>query len=140
MIGCSPDRVIGDDGLLEIKCPAPQTHVGYMLTRTVDKDYFPQVQGQLLITERNWVDVQSYHAWIQTVIIRVESVLMYLEILGGALVGFVENILAARAELESRYGPFVRRATTPPAEDGLAVLGITDEDVEALIRERFPNA
>lgn len=139
MIGCSPDRLIGSVGLLEIKCPAPQTHVGYMLTRTVDKDYWPQIMGQLLIGEREWVDIQSYYPGFPTVIIRVERDEKYIALLDEALRGFVERLIAARAELESRYGPFIRKVAQPAVEDGLAALGITDADVEGIIREKFPQ-
>ena len=46
MVGASPDRLVGSCGLLEIKCPAPQTHVGYMMSRAVDEKYMTQLQGQ----------------------------------------------------------------------------------------------
>jgi hypothetical protein len=49
-LGCSPDRLIGETGLLEIKVPAPPTHVGYMLTGSIEQEYTPQLQGQLLLT------------------------------------------------------------------------------------------
>lgn len=70
--GCSPDRMIGDDGLLEIKCPAPHTHVKYMLDQSIDRKYYPQLQGQLFVTGRLWVDIISYHPEMQPVILRVE--------------------------------------------------------------------
>lgn len=70
-IGASPDRLVGDDGLLEIKCPAPQTHMGYLLGDPVSADYWLQVQGQLWIAERDWCDVISYHPELPSVVIRV---------------------------------------------------------------------
>lgn len=77
--GCSPDRLIGDDGLLEIKCPAAHTHVKYMLDRNIDRKYYPQIQGQLLVTGRKWVDIISYHPEMQPVIIRVERDEIFLK-------------------------------------------------------------
>jgi len=59
-MGCSPDRLVGNDGLLEVKCPAPHTHECYLRTQRIDMRYYPQVQGQLLITGRSWVDFLSY--------------------------------------------------------------------------------
>lgn len=70
-MGCSPDRLVGDDGLLEIKVTAPHTHVSYLLSGQVDRDYYPQIQGQLLVTGRKWVDWMSYHAEMPPAIIRV---------------------------------------------------------------------
>lgn len=58
-IGVSPDRLVGSDGLVEIKCPEPATHVLY-LTQGFDRKYYPQVQGQLLFAEREWNDRVSY--------------------------------------------------------------------------------
>ena len=70
--GCSPDRLVGNDGLLEIKCPAPQTHVGYLLDGKCPATYYLQVQGQLMITGRNWCDFMSYHPLLDSLIVRVE--------------------------------------------------------------------
>jgi hypothetical protein len=75
--GCSPDRLIGDDGLLEIKCPAAHTHIDYALNG-FDKDYYPQVQGQLLVTGRKWCDWMSYHPDLPPVIIRITRDSEYL--------------------------------------------------------------
>jgi hypothetical protein len=57
--GCSPDRLVGERGLLELKCPSAAVHIGYLLDG-LGKDYRPQVQGQLLVTGRHFVDFVSY--------------------------------------------------------------------------------
>lgn len=64
--GASPDRIILNadgsiKGLLEIKCPAPWTHIANLLSEKIDDDYLPQVQGQLLVTGAQWVDLFSYN-------------------------------------------------------------------------------
>lgn len=59
-IGCSPDGLIDDDGLLEIKCPIPSTHCKYILGSRMPAVYRPQVQGNLWVTGRKWADVVSY--------------------------------------------------------------------------------
>lgn len=60
LVGCSPDRLIGDNGGLEIKCPAAKTHIMYLLD-SVGDDYKTQVQGSLYVCEREWWDVMSYN-------------------------------------------------------------------------------
>lgn len=71
--GASPDGLIEEDGNLEIKCPIASTHVAYLLSpNTLEKDYFQQVQGQMLITGRKWTDLMSYYPGIKPLIIRVE--------------------------------------------------------------------
>lgn len=104
LCGCSPDRLVGKDGILELKCPAPSTHIGYMLKRNVHDEYKPQLQGQLLIAERKWVDIQSYCPVFPTVIIRVERDDEYQGLLSTALATFVETMLTARQELAAIYG------------------------------------
>lgn len=96
-IGCSPDRLVGEDGILEIKCPAPQTHVGYLLGEELSMDYYPQIQGQLYISERKWVDIISYHPEIRPVIIRVERDEAYMSVMAellGKVTSYIEEKLA----------------------------------------------
>jgi len=68
----SPDGLVGEDGLIEIKCPIMSTHVGYLLENELPSEYFQQVQGQLLVTGRKWVDFISYYPGIKPLLIRVK--------------------------------------------------------------------
>lgn len=103
-IGASPDRLVGDDGLLEIKCPAPDTHVRYLLfpEKGVEKAYKVQVMGQLYVTERAWCDVVSYHPELPSVIVRVERDEEYIAKLDAALHAFAEQLALAKTELQRR--------------------------------------
>ena len=47
--GASPDRLIGNDAILEIKCPMERTHLKNLERRQVPAHYFPQVQGQMIV-------------------------------------------------------------------------------------------
>lgn len=71
--GASPDGTIGDEGLLEIKCPMISTHVRYLLEGQLPTEYYQQTQGQLLVTRRRWVDFMSYSPGIKPLIIRVTA-------------------------------------------------------------------
>lgn len=59
-IGCSPDGLIGDDGLIEIKCPDTLTHMDYIGGKTLPKAYRDQIQGQLWVMDRQWCYFVSY--------------------------------------------------------------------------------
>lgn len=59
-VGCSPDGLVGDDGLVEIKCPDPHTHIGYIQDDKVPDAYIDQIQGQLWVTDRKWCDFVSF--------------------------------------------------------------------------------
>lgn len=105
-MACSPDRLVGEDGVLEIKCPAANTHVGYLLSRDIGDEKKPQVQGQLYITERSWVDLMSYHPELPPLIVRVKRDEEYIRKLADALAAFNDTLTAARLNLEREYGPF----------------------------------
>lgn len=77
-MGCSPDRFIGPKGILEIKCPEPQTHIGYLLNENLAKSYYPQIQGQLLVTGREWVDIISFDPELTPLVTRVNRDENYL--------------------------------------------------------------
>ncbi len=60
-IGCSPDRFwVGAKKAVEIKVPLPKTHVGYLRTKSVDRDYYCQLQGELWVCDLDKVDIYSY--------------------------------------------------------------------------------
>lgn len=59
--GCSPDGLIDDDGLIEIKCPTLGTHIDTLKAQAMPAEHKPQVQGQMWITGRKWCDFVSYH-------------------------------------------------------------------------------
>ena len=100
--GCSPDGLIGDPGMLEIKCPAPQTHVGYLLSGELPSGYKPQVQGQMWIAEREWADFLSYSPLMPPVLIRVHRDEAYIKAMASALAKFTETMAAKREVLASR--------------------------------------
>ena len=58
--GASPDGLVGDDGLLEIKCPNTATHIDTLLTQTVPGKYITQMQWQMACTGRKWCDFVSF--------------------------------------------------------------------------------
>lgn len=59
--GCSPDGLVGEDGLVEIKCPASMAkHLDALRTGAHAVEYRWQLQHQLMVTGRAWVDAASY--------------------------------------------------------------------------------
>jgi putative phage-type endonuclease len=60
MAGASPDGLVGDDGMVEIKCPNTATHIETLLGGTVADKYLKQVQFQMACTGRAWNDFVSY--------------------------------------------------------------------------------
>jgi putative phage-type endonuclease len=60
MSGASPDGLVGEDGLVEIKCPITATHIDTVLGRAIPGKYLTQMQWQLAVTGRRWCDFVSY--------------------------------------------------------------------------------
>lgn len=71
-VGASPDRLVGDDGLLEIKVPGIEGHMAYLLDdgKSLCADYWVQLQGQLYVTGRKWVEIVSWNAALPAVSMR----------------------------------------------------------------------
>lgn len=104
MAGASPDGLVGAEGGLELKCPAIQTHLGYMLNpQDLVDAYRSQVQGNLYISGREWWDIMSYHPELPPVIQRVEPDPKYQAALDTVLNAFIANLLECRRVLAPYY-------------------------------------
>lgn len=137
LIGASPDALSGAAGLVEIKCPAPGTHVGYLLdsARGADSKYMPQLQGQLFVTEREWVDIISYHPEMPAAIIRVTRDEKFIKVLAEELRKFLE-VLDLRRTVIERNG-WIKKTGQPI--ESFDWLGVTDDDVEKMVAASFPK-
>jgi len=72
--GASPDGLIGEDGLVEIKSPNDKNHFFIVSTEKIETKYIWQMQMQMLVTDRKWCDFVSFNPNFEKelVIIRVE--------------------------------------------------------------------
>lgn len=60
MAGASPDGLIGNDGLIEVKCPETKTHIDTLLNPSIPDKYIKQMQWQIACTNREWCDWVSF--------------------------------------------------------------------------------
>jgi predicted phage-related endonuclease len=70
-VGGSPDGLIGEDGILEIKVPKWNTLMNYILDDKIPKDYLYQMQGNLFVSGRKWADFYVWHPKFQPLLKRV---------------------------------------------------------------------
>jgi predicted phage-related endonuclease len=70
-LGCSPDGLIGTDGMLEIKSRRQKFQIGTIIDNEMPADYAIQVQTELLVTRRQWCDFVSYSGGLPMIPIRV---------------------------------------------------------------------
>jgi len=74
--GCSPDSLVGDNGLLEIKCLKAENHIKAIMYHQkhgkMPTTYVQQTQGQMMVCERDWCDLVFYHPDLPMLTIRSE--------------------------------------------------------------------
>lgn len=74
VIGCSPDRLVGDDGILEIKTCMPSVMIEYYEKKdpetALEQDHKPQTQTCLYVTQRKWIDTLLYCPGMKPIIVR----------------------------------------------------------------------
>ncbi|WP_273722008.1 lambda exonuclease family protein [Bartonella sp. ML71XJBT] len=61
MAGASPDGFVGEDGLVEIKCPQSLNHLRFFIDDTIKPEYIAQMQFQMACTGRKWCHFMSYN-------------------------------------------------------------------------------
>ena len=98
-IGYSPDGLVGDDGLIEVKSRAGKYQVQTIATDEVPDEYMIQLQTGLLVTGRKWIDFISYSAGLPMFVKRVEPDLL----MQGAIVAAATAFEAKLAAEETQY-------------------------------------
>lgn len=63
-VGCTPDGLVGKDGMIEVKNPNSENHLFHILNGKQLDQYQDQIQGSLWVTGRNWIDFVSHDSRI----------------------------------------------------------------------------
>lgn len=96
MAGASPDGLVGEDGLIEIKCPNTATHIETLLSESVPNKYYTQMQFQLSCTRRKWCDFVSFDnrlpTELQMFVKRVPRDDMYIKLIEDEIVKFLAEL------------------------------------------------
>lgn len=96
--GVSPDGLIGDDGMLEIKCPKPSTHVYWFNRGVLPDDHKAQCHAALHIAGRRWIDFVSYCPGFPSLLVRIEPD-EYTGKVAAALEEFTKRLNAAKSRI-----------------------------------------
>lgn len=107
MAGCSPDGLIGDEGMIEIKCPNTAQHIDTLLAGRIDGKYHKQMQFQMACSGRAWCDFVSFdprlpaemQLWVQ----RVEVDDAEVSEISEAVLVFLSEVDTTVAALRERY-------------------------------------
>jgi putative phage-type endonuclease len=104
--GASPDGLVGDDGLIEIKAPQTNTHIETILSNKVPSKYITQMQWQMACTQRQWCDFVSFDPrmpeGLQLFIKRVDFDSIYVKMLEIEVREFLDELETKIKNLNER--------------------------------------
>ena len=107
MAGCSPDGLVGSEGMVEIKCPNTATHLDTLLSGKVEGKYVKQMQFQMACAGREWCDFVSYDprlpAEMQLFTKRVHRDTDGIAEIERAVAEFLAELAETVAKLRERY-------------------------------------
>lgn len=108
MSGASPDGLVGEDGLIEVKCPNTATHLDTLLGGMIPAKYITQVMWQMACTSRKWCDFVSFDPRMpeemRMLVHRVERNDALIASLEKDVAAFLAEINEKVADLTARYG------------------------------------
>lgn len=90
--GGSPDGLVGNDGLIEIKCPKPETLIRWHAAGVLPDEHRPQIQGLLLISRLPWCDFYAWHPGLTPFQIRVRADEGYQTKIANAIYKLLEEV------------------------------------------------
>ena len=107
--GCSPDGLVGEDGLLEIKSPNTTTHIEYLQEGKPPSRYVPQMMAQMACTGRKWCDFASFDPRmpeeLQLFVVRLNRDDAYIQEMEAEVKKFLDEVEQVLAQLKRKmYG------------------------------------
>lgn len=115
-IGYSPDGLVGEDGLIEIKCPRAKHHLTTLLTDEIPAAHWPQLQAALLVTGRAWIDFVSFFGGMPLYRKRVEPDPAWHKAIVAAVAALEVQAAAATAAYEWAAGGLPATEPVPDLE------------------------
>lgn len=92
-IGYSPDGLVGDDGLIEIKSRRAKYQIETIIGQKMPVDYLLQVQTGIWVTQRKWLDFISYSGGLPMMTVRVYPDTYYQEAIINAASNFERQLV-----------------------------------------------
>ena len=106
--GASPDGLVGDDGLVEIKCPNTATMIDTLINGTVPNKYYVQMQMQMACTERQWCDYAVFDPRMpesaQLFVKRIDRDIKFIAEMESEIIKFLIELEAKFETLKSKLG------------------------------------
>ena len=99
-LGYSPDGLVGDDGLIEIKAPRAANHLQTILSDEVPAQHMAQIQAGLLVSGRKWCDFVSWFGGMPPYVKRVRRSKQWFDAIRDAVKAFEDNAAQMVADYE----------------------------------------
>ncbi len=101
--GASPDRLVGESGLLQVKVPKDETHAMFLLgSGSVFDEYKVQAIGELMVAKKDFNDLISWHPEMPEAIVRTERDESFIKLLEEAVLEFSDKLESKARELAER--------------------------------------
>lgn len=114
--GASPDSLIGDSGLLEIKTKLAHLQIELLLAGRVPSEHVAQLQGELYVSGRQWVDLCCYWPGIEPFVTRVQRDDEYIGRIAAAIREFNRDLASVVQRVAPRLASaLISAALTPSA-------------------------
>ena len=108
--GCSPDSLIGNDGMLEIKTKLPHLQIEALEYQRIPPDHRAQCQGQLWVAEREWIDFVSYWPGLPLLVAREYRDEEYIRQIAEAVDQFNDELGALVERIRALTAPQLEEA------------------------------
>src|SRR5215831_5045177 len=102
-VGASPDGLIGSDGMIEIKSEAPHLLIETILADKIPPEHYAQLQGNLLVAGREWIDIAIGYKRMPLVIKRMRRDEIYMKTLSDEIDRFLDELDAIVQKVKA-YG------------------------------------
>lgn len=121
-LGYSPDGLVGDDGLIEVKSRAGKYQVQAISENEVPAEYMVQLQTALLVSERKWIDFISYSGGLPMFVKRVEPDPEYQSAIVAAAAAFEDRIATKQQEYRATLAGMAKVIETERREEEEIIL------------------
>lgn len=112
--GISPDGLVGDEGLLEVKSPNSKTHIKYLNDGKPPAKYIPQMMAQMACTGRKWCDFVSFDprlpSGLDLFVVRLERDEEYIKAMEAEVMQFLNEVEQELTLLKQKIGVKQRNA------------------------------
>ena len=102
-VGCSPDLLVGDDGMAQVKTLLPELLVELLETEKVPTEHTAQLQGELWVSGRKWTDFIGYWPGLPLFVKRVYRDELFMAKLAVEIEDFLVDVEALRHSIHTRY-------------------------------------